>query len=80
VSVCLSRADIIYICVNTPPLKKKHLNYLGKPTDMGSFHKVVKAVYESNRGLAEGHKIIIEKSTVPVGTHQEIKDILHRLY
>jgi UDPglucose 6-dehydrogenase len=78
----LQSSDIIYICVNTPPSKSKHLNYLGKQTDMSSFYKVVSSICESCYDVVSsgGHKVIVEKSTVPVGTHKGIKEAMHSYF
>jgi UDP-glucose 6-dehydrogenase len=40
----VKEADIIYICVNTPPSKESSKINLGKATDMSCFYSVVKNI------------------------------------
>ena len=66
VSFAIDSAHIIIIAVNTPA--GKSVQGLGCPTNMSAFFSVVEAISISLRKLNRPHKIIIEKSTVPLGT------------
>jgi UDPglucose 6-dehydrogenase len=57
--------DIIFICVGTPPTSA------GKP-DLNSLDEVSKLIGKS----INSYKIIINKSTVPIGTAKRIKKII----
>lgn len=66
----LHDSDIIFICVGTPPL----------PDGSADLSQVETAVREIAENTPHGaYKIIVEKSTVPVGTHKRLKNIT-RLY
>mgnify|MGYP006126594269 CR=1 FL=1 len=43
---------------------------------MGAFYSVVKSIAKAYEQVNSSHKIIVEKSTVPLGTANEIKSIL----
>ena len=61
----VEQADVVFICVGTPPLPD------GEP-DMTY-------VKEAARGIAEhlnGYKVIVNKSTVPVGTGEMVREII----
>ena len=60
--------QVIFICVGTPPLEHGE-------ADLSSVETVVRRIAE----VAEGHKLIVEKSTVPVQTGFWIEKTL-RLY
>ena len=66
----ISEADIIFISVNTPT-KTKGLG-AGYASDLKWVESSARTVAE----FAEGHTIIVEKSTVPVRTAELIKRIL----
>ena len=66
----IRNADMIFISVNTPT-KKKGIG-AGKASDL----KWVEACAREVSFFAEGHTIIVEKSTLPVRTAQAIKAIL----
>ena len=57
--------DIIFICVGTPPLPS------GKP-DLTALDDVAKIIGKS----LNGYKIIVNKSTVPIGTAKRVKKII----
>jgi len=57
--------DIIFICVGTPPLPN------GKP-DLTSLDDVSKLI----GSCLNGYKIIVNKSTVPIGTAKRVKKII----
>jgi len=57
--------DIIFICVGTPPLPN------GKP-DLTALDAVSKLIGQS----INGYKIIVNKSTVPIGTAKRLKKII----
>ena len=59
-------SQIIFICVGTPPLEHGE-------ADLSSVESVVRRVAE----VAEGYKLIVEKSTVPVQTGFWIEKTLH---
>ncbi len=65
VGSAIRQSDIIFICVGTPPLPS------GKP-DLAAIDEVSKLVGES----LNGYKIIINKSTVPIGSAKRIKKII----
>jgi UDPglucose 6-dehydrogenase len=58
-------ADVVFICVGTPPLPN------GDP-DLSQVSEVAKSIA---RGLNK-YKVIVNKSTVPVGTGELVKDII----
>ncbi len=58
-------SDIIFICVGTPPLPS------GKP-DLAAIDDVAKMIGQS----LNGYKIILNKSTVPIGTAKRIRKII----
>jgi len=61
----IKESDIIFICVGTPPLPS------GKP-NLLAIDEVAKLI---GRNL-NGYKIILNKSTVPIGTAKRIKKII----
>ncbi len=63
-------ADMIFISVNTP-IKKRGLG-AGETSDLRWVESCARQISE----IAEGHTIVVEKSTLPVRTAQTIKDIL----
>lgn len=63
-------SEIIFICVGTPPLPDGS-------ADLSQVETAVRAVAEN--APAQVYKIIVEKSTVPVGTHKRLKNIM-KLY
>ncbi|MFN3659734.1 MAG: UDP-glucose dehydrogenase family protein [Brevinematales bacterium] len=66
----LHDSDVIFLCVGTPPL----------PDGSADLSQVETAVREIAENTPHGaYKVIIEKSTVPVGTHKRLKNIT-RLY
>ena len=66
----IKNADIIFISVNTPT-KNKGLG-AGKASDL----KWVEECARQVANYAEGHTIVVEKSTLPVRTAEAIKSIL----
>tara|TARA_B110000967_G_scaffold172357_1_gene183365 strand:+ start:2044 stop:3345 length:1302 start_codon:yes stop_codon:yes gene_type:complete len=67
ISSALNKADIIFICVGTPS-KKNSLT-----VDLNFVFKVTKEILK----FSKKKKIIITKSTVPVGTGDQIEKILN---
>ncbi len=65
----ISKSELIFICVGTPT-KKKSQN-----VDLSFVYKAVKEVAKSTKK----RKLIITKSTVPVGTGDELDQILKKL-
>ncbi len=61
----IKNSDIIFICVGTPPKENGE-------TDLKYVEAVSKDIAES----LENYKLIVSKSTVPVGTAQKIKNII----
>ena len=61
----IKESDIIFICVGTPPLPS------GKP-DLSAIDDVAKLIGQS----INSYKIILNKSTVPIGTAKRIKKII----
>jgi UDPglucose 6-dehydrogenase len=66
-----SEADIIFVAVNTPT--KTYGVGAGRAADLRFIESVARTIAEH----ANGPKIIVEKSTIPVKTAETIKDILN---
>tara|TARA_Y100000589_G_scaffold135771_1_gene129927 strand:- start:1601 stop:2941 length:1341 start_codon:yes stop_codon:yes gene_type:complete len=66
----IKNADMVFISVNTP-IKEKGMG-AGKTSDLRWVESCARQISKS----AEGHTIVVEKSTLPVKTAQTIKDIL----
>ena len=64
----IKSSDIIFIAVGTPPSKD------GKSADLSNVFKVVKTISKN----LNKYKIIITKSTVPLGTGDQIEKILSK--
>ena len=69
----VSKADIIFLSVNTPSKVKGMFKGIGKASNLEYLEKSVREIAE----YANGHTIIVEKSTVPVKTAETIKSILN---
>ena len=67
----ISKADIIFISVNTPTKKK------GMGAGFASDLKWVESSARQIAKFAKGHTIVVEKSTLPVKTAETIKIILN---
>ena len=63
----ISRSDVIFICVGTPPKKngQSNLNFIDQATK--EISKKIK-----------GYTVVVSKSTVPVGTSRRIEKILKK--
>ena len=70
VSSAIKVADIIFVAVNTPT--KTYGVGAGRAADLRFIESVARTIAEH----ANGPKIIVEKSTIPVKTAETIKDIL----
>jgi len=70
VHAAIKAADIIFVAVNTPT--KSYGVGAGRAADLRFIESVARTIAE----VAEGPKIIVEKSTIPVKTAETIKDIL----
>lgn len=66
----IREADIIFVAVNTPT--KTYGVGAGRAADLRFIESVARTIAEH----ANGPKIIVEKSTIPVKTAETIKDIL----
>ena len=66
ISEALKKSDIVFICVGTP--SKKNSSFV----DLSYVFKVIKEI----KKFSKKKKIIITKSTVPVGTGDQIEKIL----
>ena len=66
----IKNADMVFISVNTP-IKKTGMG-AGQTSDLRWVESCAREICKS----AEGHTIVVEKSTLPVKTAQTIKDIL----
>lgn len=66
----IRESDIIFISVNTPT--KSYGVGAGKAADLSHIEKCARRIAT----VAKGHKIIVEKSTLPVRTAEAIKTIL----
>jgi len=64
------KSDILFICVGTPPLPDGS-------ADLSQVETAVRTIAQTTPSGA--YKIIVEKSTVPVGTHKRLK-IITKLY
>ena len=71
INECISKADMIFISVNTPT-KRKGLG-AGKASDL----KWVEACARQVALYAKKHTIVVEKSTLPVRTAEVIQKILN---
>ena len=67
----IEKADMIFISVNTP-VKKNGIG-AGQTSDLRWVESCAREICKS----AEGHTVVVEKSTLPVKTAQTIKDILY---
>ena len=65
-SEAVNKSDIVFICVGTPNKKKSLL------VDLKYVYQAVKDIKKASKGK----KIIVTKSTVPVGTGDQIEKIL----
>ncbi len=65
----IKSADIIFVAVNTPT--KTYGVGAGRAADL----RYIEAVARTISKVADGRKIIVEKSTIPVKTSETIKDI-----
>tara|TARA_B100000212_G_scaffold339971_1_gene319482 strand:- start:6205 stop:7629 length:1425 start_codon:yes stop_codon:yes gene_type:complete len=72
VSEQISKADLIFICVNTPT--KKNGVGAGKASDL----KWIELCARQIAKYAKTHTIVVEKSTVPVKTAEVIEKILNQ--
>eukprot|EP00347_Sterkiella_histriomuscorum_P009440 403341205 len=75
VANCIRSSDVVFICVNTPP-KADSNGVIGKESDMKYFDLACGSI--AAQGDPARHRILIEKSTVPVGTHKRIHGILSK--
>lgn len=66
----IREADMIFICVNTPT--KTYGVGAGRAADLRYVEGCARQIAE----LSSGHKIVVEKSTLPVRTAESIKRIL----
>jgi len=64
----IKNSDIIFICVGTPKKKKSNV------VDLSFVYKAVRDILR----VVKGKKIIITKSTVPIGTGDEIEKIIKK--
>ena len=68
--------DAVFVCVNTPPLIDQSES-LGQKTDLRAFQSVISAICKAYKETnSQIHKIIINKSTVPIGTSKMTENIL----
>lgn len=70
VTATIRQADLIFVAVNTPT--KSYGVGAGRAADLRYIESVARTIAEA----ADGPKIIVEKSTIPVKTAETIKDIL----
>ena len=71
VKECIREADMIFISVNTPT--KTFGIGAGRAANLEFVEKCARAISEA---CDEGHKIVVEKSTLPVRTAEAVKRIL----
>lgn len=65
----VKNSDIIFIAVGTPPLPDGSVDL-----------SYVKSAAESIGKSMNGYKVVIDKSTVPIGTGDVVKNIIRRVY
>lgn len=65
----IKQAEVVFIAVGTPPLPDGSVNL-----------EYVKSVAESIGKNMNGYKVIVNKSTVPVGTGDCVKEIISKYY
>ena len=70
VETSIEKSDIIFIAVNTPT--KTHGEGKGMAADLSNIKKCTELIAR----VSKTDKIIVEKSTAPVGTAEEIKKVL----
>jgi len=70
VAGCIDACDIIFVSVNTPT--KKTGMGAGRAPDLGYWESAGRSIAK----YAKGHKIVVEKSTVPVRTAEALKRVL----
>ena len=68
IAPAVKEADIIFICVNTPPKEDGH-------ADLKYVEKVSREVASS---IGDGYKVIVDKSTVPIKTAEKVKETIVR--
>lgn len=59
-------AEVIFICVGTPPL----------PSGEADLSQVFAAAKEIAENMGDGYKVIVDKSTVPVGTAEKVRKVI----
>ena len=69
VNKSIKQAEVIFIAVGTPPLPDGSVNL-----------EYVKTAAESIGKNMNGYKVIVDKSTVPVGTGDCVKEIIKKYY
>ena len=67
----IKKADVIFVSVNTPT--KTFGAGAGKAADLQYLEKTARSIVE----YADGDKIVVEKSTLPVRTAQALSRVLH---
>ena len=72
VEKCIREAEMIFISVNTPT--KTFGVGAGRAANLEFVEKCARAISEA---CDSGHKIVVEKSTLPVRTAEAVKRILH---
>ena len=70
IDATIRRSDIVFIAVNTPT--KTYGIGSGRAADMEFLEICARRIAE----VAEGHKVVVEKSTVPVRTAETVRTIL----
>jgi UDPglucose 6-dehydrogenase len=75
----LEEAEVVFICVNTPAAEKGQNDRMGQPSDLSAFKSVLKSIGEATK-IDSNHKILVNKSTVPVGTSKMTNEILQKYF
>jgi UDPglucose 6-dehydrogenase len=70
IRAAIAGADLIFVCVGTPT--KSYGIGAGRAADLRYIESAARLIAE----VSQGHKIIVEKSTIPVKTATAIKSIL----
>ena len=67
---CVEKADLVILCVDTP-IKPRHWS-VKRSLDTSQLHTIAVQIAKT----ATSNKIIVEKSTVPVGTGEMLRSVL----
>jgi UDPglucose 6-dehydrogenase len=72
-AMAVKESEVIFIAVGTPP------NEIDKNADLSFIYEAAKEIAKVALLDINSYKVIVTKSTVPVGTNQEIKKIIQEI-